>query len=177
MSEGGGERTALRRWAVTLALSGSGSRAGGEVTRNAGWASAEGGGELGHARDGPAPGRGRTERTGLGSWAAGKGKGRTGPVGFLGRVRGLRVGLPTGFGLVGLGFTFFYFFSSLQLTQTNSNSNSNLNSTLTLKQIKQCASMNATSRLNLKNLITCETKIRLNASLNTINLRNLNKAN
>ena len=74
MSEGDGERTALRRWAATLALSGSGSRAGGEATRNAGWASAEGGGELGHARGGPAPGRGRTERTGLGSWAAGKGR-------------------------------------------------------------------------------------------------------
>ena len=92
------------------------------------------------------------------------GEGRTGPVGFLGRVRkkgkgGCGLGCQLGLGWLGWVSPFLFPFSSLQLTQTNSNSNSNLNSTLTLKQIKQCASMNATSRLNLKNLITCETKL------------------
>ena len=117
LSEGDGERTALRRWAATLALSGSGSRAGGEATRNAGWASAEGGGELGHARDGPAPGRGRTERTGLGSWAAGKGRwaARFGmwrrEMGH-GEERGRGLGWITGLGLAlgWAGFSFLFYF-------------------------------------------------------------------
>ena len=75
MSEGDGERTALRRWAATLALSGRGSRAGGEATRNAGWASAEGGGELGYARDGPVrEGKDRADQAGK----LGRGEGKVG---------------------------------------------------------------------------------------------------
>ena len=68
--------------------------------------------------------------------------GRRGVAGLLERVLGrseVEFGLATG-----LGFLLsFLFFSFSNITQTNSNSNSNLNSTLTLKQIKQCTSMNA----------------------------------
>jgi len=80
-----GAETLGRDVGAEAALSGSGSRAGGEATRNAGWASAEGGGELGHAQDGLAPGSGRTERTGLVSWAAGW-VSWVGPRGVLGRT-------------------------------------------------------------------------------------------
>ena len=76
--------------------------------------------------------------------------------------------------LITISFPLFYFKSNPNYL----NSNLNLNSTLALKQIKQCTSMNATTKLNLRKfLITSGTKIRLNASLKTINLRNLNKAN
>ena len=69
--------------------------------------------------------------------------------GDLGRAVGLGWVLDFGWGWVSspsISFSSLLF----QLTQTNSNSNLNLNSTLTLKQIKQCTSMNATSRLNLE---------------------------
>ena len=89
--------------------------------------------------------------------------------------------------LLGLGFLFptlsSFLFLSPFLFQTNSNknylnSNSNLNSALALKQKEQCTSMNATTNIKLRQiLITCETKLDLNASLNIINLRKLNKAN
>ena len=49
-----------------------------------------------------------------------------------------------------LFYYFFYFFSySNQLNQNYLNSKLNLNSTLTLKQINQSSSMNATLKVNL----------------------------
>ena len=55
-----------------------------------------------------------------------------------------------------LSFSFSGFQTSLKLL----NSNMNLNSTLALKQIKQCTSMSAQTILNLeKNLITCGRKL------------------
>ena len=84
---------------------------------------------------GPERGAGRTlGRCALGvNWRGGD----------LGRAVGLGWVLDFGWGWVSspsISFSSLLF----QLTQTNSNS------TLTLKQIKQCTSMNATSRLNLE---------------------------
>ena len=56
---------------------------------------------------------------------------------------------------------------------TNLNSNSNLNSTLTLNQIKLCTSMYAQHVSPKINFNYLRIKIRLNASLNAINLRKI----
>ena len=54
----------------------------------------------------------------------------------------------------------FFSFSGFQTSLKLLNSNMNLNSTLALKQIKQCTSMSAQTILNLeKNLITCGRKL------------------
>ena len=88
---------------------------------------------------------------------------------------GRGLGWFAGLGWVELLFLFLF------LILNNSNLfefKSNLNPTLALKQKEPCTSMNASTKLNLRNfLTTIGTKIRLNAILNTINLRNLNKAN
>ena len=87
---------------------------------------------------------------------------------------------------VGFGFDFFFSFPSSFLFLFSSyfqhysnylNSNSNLNSTLALKQKEQCTSMNATTNFKPRENFNCLwNKIRLNARLNIINLRKLNKA-
>ena len=85
------------------------------------------------------------------------------------------MGWFAGLGWVELLFLFLF------LILNNSNLfefKSNLNPTLALKQKEPCTSMNASTKLNLRKILTIiGTKIRLNAILNTINLRNLNKAN
>ena len=91
------------------------------------------------------------------SWAAEK-KG-----GGLGWIKGLG---PLSFSIL------------FQHTQTKLNSNSNLNSTLALNQIKEMLQHDATTKIKpMMNFNYLRNKIRLNAILNTINLRNLNKAN
>ena len=69
-------------------------------------------------------------------------------------------------------------FLFLNYTQTKLNSNSNLNSILALNQIKEMLWHDATTKIKpMINFNYLRNKIRLNAILNTINLRNLNKAN
>ena len=48
---------------------------------------------------------------------------------------------------------FFFSFSGFQTSLKLLNSNMNLNSTLALKQIKQCTSMNAQTILNLEKIL------------------------
>ena len=71
--------------------------------------------------------------------ALGRGE-RRGGLGRLGCFAGL------GWIAKGIGFSISY----LKPNSTYLNSNLNLNSTLALKQIKQCTSMNATTSLNLE---------------------------
>ena len=81
---------------------------------------------------------------------------------------------------LGLVFSIYYPFSIsyFKPNSTYLNSNLNLNSTLALKQIKQCTSKNATTGLNLEIfLITCERKIKFKCKAKHINLRKLNNAN
>ena len=75
-------------------------------------------------------------------------------------------------------FSIFFLLSFLNYTQTKLNSNSNLNSILALNQIKEMLRHDATTKIKpMINFNYLRNKIRLNAILNTINLRNLNKAN
>ena len=77
-------------------------------------------------------------------------------------------GWEIGFGFA-LGFSFFLFlflfYFLLNLNYLNSKEILNSNP-YEIKQLKQCISMNALTKLNLRKfLITCETKARLNARL------------
>ena len=100
---------------------------------------------------------------------------------WLGRLRlvgeegeaGPRGGRWVWAGKLGLGvvlgfFPFlllFLFYFSLKLNYLNSKEILNSNP-YEIKQLKQCISMNALTKLNLRKfLITCETKARLNARL------------
>jgi len=98
-------------------------------------------------------------------WAHGEGKKRRWRAGLalrfgpVGKEWAERVGLLGWFEMV---WVFLTPLLSISISTPFNllNSNSNLNSTLALKQIKQCTSMNATTRLNLeKKLITCERKL------------------
>ena len=87
--------------------------------------------------------------TGLGKRGRGKGLGRGVELAWadgLGWEEGLRVGLLTGLGWVGY-WAVSFLFSIFQPHSNYLNSNLNLNSTLALKQIKQCTSMNAQTSL------------------------------
>ena len=82
------------------------------------------------------------------------------------------VGWAGWLGLGPLSFSILF-----QHTQTELNSNSNLNSTLALNQIKEMLQHDATTKIKpMINFNYLRNKIRLNVILNTINLRNLNKA-
>ena len=105
-------------------------------------------------------------------WAAGSWVGLRGFWVF--RVLGFQGGL--GWARLGLG-SFLLSSFLFKPHSTNLNSNSNLNSTLTLNQIKLCTSMYAQQVSPKINFIYLRIKIRLNVSLNTINLRNLIKVN
>ena len=91
-----------------------------------------------------------------------RGRGLGDSAGWGGEGRRERVGPPgwVPFFYSFLLFFLFSFFSGFQTSLKLLNSNMNLNSTLALKQIKQCTSMNAQTILNLeKILITRERKL------------------
>ena len=99
---------------------------------------------------------------------------------------GLALGWALGFGVLGqFGLVFwfdFLFWAGLpflfqililipipKLTQTKLNSNSNLNPTQAFKQTKEMLQHDATTIKPMVNFNCLRNKIRLNASLNTIN--------
>jgi hypothetical protein len=97
------------------------------------------------------PGWARGKRKGEGRWAGER----------LGRAGKLGLGLLWVFPFLFL----FLFYFSLKLNYLNSKEILNSNP-YEIKQLKQCISMNALTKLNLRKfLITCETNARLNARL------------
>ena len=87
------------------------------------------------------------------------------------RLLGSWAGLVWGLGLFSIFLSLFYFYFKQSL-----NSNTNLNSNNT--QTKTCTSMKCNTKIKpMINFKSLRNKIELNALLNTINLRKVNKAN
>ena len=144
---GGGARATVR-WARTRRGVGPRGEEGRRVRVNG--LSRQGRKRTGRAHgkeeNGPVSGLGRDRKrkgSGLGCWGLGRpGAKRATWAGFASSPF-----LPLFFSF----FWFSFFFSFFYSTNSNYlNSNLNLNSTLALKQIKQCTSMNATNMFNLK---------------------------
>ena len=123
---------------------------------------------MGDARAGWETGRcaGPGVSRGEGKWAADSGwsaqaRERERELGWA-RLLGSWAGLVWGLGLFSISISIL-FLTQAQLFEFKRNLNSN---PYEIKQLKQCISMNALTKLNLRKfLITCETKARLNARL------------